>query len=401
MSLDPAISFLLTLGRALHQAGYATNQLEELLTVASRRLGVEGQFFTTPTSIFASFGQDEHQRTFMMRTEPRPPDLGRLVRVTEIAKSVLRGKLTPAEGRERLGSRQSSTTPAAAVVAGYGLASATAAAFLGGGWAEARIAALAGLVIGLLAVASTRWTGMARVFEPLAAFVCALGVAWLAGAVGTYSVPTATLAGLIVLIPGLTLTSAIGELATAHLAAGTARMASAFMTFIGIGFGVAMGYRVAAQAGHPVHAVTPVPAPEWTIWPALLGAALAFAVLLRAERRDLPWIAAAGVLAFVSTRLGTSLLGPELGVFFGALAVSLASNGYNRITERPAAVTLVPGLLILVPGSIGFRSITALLESQVVSGIETAFSMMLTAVALVSGLLLAAALVRERVVTEG
>ena len=387
---------MLALGRALHQAGYATNQLEELLLATSRRLGIEGQFFTTPTSIFASFGRDEQQQTFMMRTEPRPPDLGRLVRVAEIAKSVLLGRATAEEGRARLEADQGSHPGAAVVVTAYALASATAASFLGGGWAEARIAAVAGLVTGLLAIAAGRYPGLGRIFEPLSAFVCAFGVAALQGMAGRYSVPTATLAGLIVLIPGLTLTNAIAEVATGHLAAGTARMSAAFMTFIGIGFGVAMGYRVAAMTGYAAGSVTPIPAPAWTVWPALVGAALAFAALLRAEWRDGPWIVAAGILAFVTTRLGTGLLGPELGAFFGALAVSLGSNLYNRITERPAAVTLVPGLLILVPGSIGFRSIAAMLQSQVVPGIEAAFSMFLTAVALVAGLLFAAALVREK-----
>lgn len=392
------IHFTLALGRALHQAGYATNQLEELLLQTSRRLGIEGQFFTTPTSIFASFGRDADQRTFMIRTEPRPPDLGRLVRATDVARAVLQGEMTPAEGQARLAD-QSSATPALAIVAAYGLASATAANFLGGGWTEAWVAALAGLVTGVLAVGAARWTALARIFEPLAAFVCGLGIAVVAGAAGTCSVPIATLAGLIVLIPGLTLTSAIAELATGHLAAGTARMASAFMTFIGVGFGVAMGYRVAALAGHAIGLVTPIPPPGWTMGAALVGAAVAFAVLLRAERRDLPWIVAASTVAFLTTRAGAQLLSPELGAFFGAFAVSLGSDVYNRITNRPAAVTLVPGLLVLVPGSIGFRSITALLESRVVSGIETAFDMMLTAVALVAGLLFAAALVRERPVT--
>jgi uncharacterized membrane protein YjjB (DUF3815 family) len=104
-------------------------------------------------------------------------------------------------------------------------------------------------------------------------------------------------------------------------------------------------------------------------------------------------------VAFAATRLGSALLGPELGVFVGALAVGLGSNFFNRLTNRPAAVTLVPGLLTLVPGSVGFRSISALLESEVVQGIDTAFAMVLTAVSLVAGLLTAAAIYPERPLT--
>jgi uncharacterized membrane protein YjjP (DUF1212 family) len=277
---------MLRLGRALHESGYATHRLEEVLAAISRRLSIEGQFFATPTSIFASFGSAERQRTFMLRTEPRPPDLGRLARVSEVARAVHDEGLALAVASERLAEldRRRRASPLH-VVGGYVLASAAAARFLGGGWPEIRVAALAGLLIGSLAVLSSGRLGLSRIFEPVAAFAAALTASWLRIAVGGHSVPIATLAGLIVLVPGLTVTTAIAELATQQLTAGTTRMAGAFMTFIGIGFGVALGYRLASLAGTSL-AVAPGPLPAWTFWPALLGAAVAFALLLRADRRD-------------------------------------------------------------------------------------------------------------------
>jgi uncharacterized membrane protein YjjB (DUF3815 family) len=53
----------------------------------------------------------------------------------------------------------------------------------------------------------------------------------------------------------------------------------------------------------------------------------------------------------------------------------------------------VPGVLLLVPGSIGFRSFSLLLEQQVVVGVDAAFTMTMTAISLVAGLLLANILV--------
>jgi uncharacterized membrane protein YjjB (DUF3815 family) len=60
---------------------------------------------------------------------------------------------------------------------------------------------------------------------------------------------------------------------------------------------------------------------------------------------------------------------------------------FARFLNRPATVTLVPGILLLVPGSIGFRSLASLLDREVVLGVETAFRMILMAVALVAGIL--------------
>src|SRR4051794_30963865 len=82
---DGRVAFLLDLGLALHESGLAAHQLEDLLTLSSERLGIEGQFSAAPTSILAAFGSHHQQRTYMIRTAPKPPDLGRLARTTQIA----------------------------------------------------------------------------------------------------------------------------------------------------------------------------------------------------------------------------------------------------------------------------------------------------------------------------
>jgi uncharacterized membrane protein YjjP (DUF1212 family) len=393
---DERIPFLLNLAAALHSSGHASNRLEEVLEATSSHLGLTGQYFATPTSIFASFGTELLQRTFMIRTEPMPPDLGRLVRVIEIARAVLSGRQSPAEGTRRLVKLEHEPRGITwSSVAAFGLISGAAARFLGGGGPEILVAALVGLAVGLLAMLAGRLPSLGRVFELAAATLCSFGVAAIGATVGGVAVPITTLASLIVLVPGLTLTTAIAELATRQLTAGTTRMAGAFMTFIGIGFGVALGGRLAANAFGTAATVTPIPLPAASIWVALVVSAASFTILLRADRRDAPWIVAAAALAFIATQAGTAVLGAELGVFVGALAVGLGSNLFNRVTHRPSVVTLVPGLLTLVPGSIGFRSVLALMESQVVAGVDAAFSMVLTAVSLVAGLLAAAAIFPE------
>ena len=56
---------------------------------------------------------------------------------------------------------------------------------------------------------------------------------------------------------------------------------------------------------------------------------------------------------------------------------------------------LVPGILLLVPGSIGYLSVSSLMQRNTVAGIDTAFTMVLTAVSLVAGLLIASILAPE------
>jgi uncharacterized membrane protein YjjB (DUF3815 family) len=82
-------------------------------------------------------------------------------------------------------------------------------------------------------------------------------------------------------------------------------------------------------------------------------------------------------------------------MFVAAFTVALASSAFERWRRRPAPVVLVPGILLLVPGSIGYRSMTSLMSGNTVAGIDTAFTMILTAVSLVAGLLIAGVVAPE------
>ena len=164
---------------------------------------------------------------------------------------------------------------------------------------------------------------------------------------------------------------------------------NAFTVFLAITFGVAVGRHIAtALAGLPPPAPV-IPLPLWTLWAAVFATPIALTVLLQGRVRDMPWIVLASGAGYFGGRAGTALLGPALGACLGALSIGLAAHAYERWLRRPALVPLVPGVLLLVPGSTGFRSLALLVDQQVVIGIDAAFLTLLTAASLVAGLLLA------------
>jgi len=59
-------------------------------------------------------------------------------------------------------------------------------------------------------------------------------------------------------------------------------------------------------------------------------------------------------------------------------------------------VTLLPGLMVLVPGGLGFKGLGFIIQKQVVVGLDTAFQALFVAIALLTGLLLAHAAVQPR-----
>src|SRR4051812_40779391 len=210
-SVDPAVEFVLRLGRALHENGAPAHRLEDAMRSVSTRLDVEGQIFSTPTAIFASFVERGEPRTYLPRVTGGLIDLGRLAELDAVALAVEKGQLPVQQGLGRIDAvlAQPPRYGPWLTLASYGINSAAASRFFGGGVAEVLGALLIGLAIGVLAHARTR-RGF-RAFEAVAAFTASASALLLAHAL-PLSAPVAMIAGLIVLLPGYTLTVAMVEL---------------------------------------------------------------------------------------------------------------------------------------------------------------------------------------------
>lgn len=388
-----AAALLTRLARALHAYGMPSHRLEEALEHVRATLGVEAQFLVTPTSVQAAIGPETEQRTVLLRIDAGETNLEKLARLTDVIRALAEGRLDARRAREQVDRIVNAPLRYGkpATVAAYLITAGTAAIFFQGGWHEAAVSAAIGLGLGLLAVASIGRPRAVAAFPVIAAFVATVA----AQSVSPYFQPFApflsSLAGMIVLFPGLTLTIAVNELASRHLVSGTARLMGALITFMQIGVGVALGWLVAGWLSGGVSALDGEPATLERLWAlaALPLSALGFTVIFRARPGDyLPIALAAGTTFFVA-RWSSDAFGPEIGAAGSAWLLGLISNLFARLRDRPSATTLLPGLLILVPGSVGFRSISALLADDVVAGLETGVNMMLIAVSLVTGLFLA------------
>ena len=388
----PREALLVRVAELLHAYGTPAHRLERLLARMARSLGLEAQFLSTPTSLLAAFGPADDQRTHLLRVEPGDVDLGKLVEFDELLEDLEHGRVDVALARTRAEALAAAPPRygTLAMVIAFGVASAGAAVLFGGGWREV----LAAFLLASPLAPLSRWLSgreeTARVFEPAAAAFAAAGaLMW------PLSTGRVTLAALIVLVPGLTLTVATIELTTRHLVSGTARLAGALTTFLMIALGLALGRSAAVLAGFDSAPINPTPLGWWATWLAVLVSPLAFALLFQARRRELGVIWLTSVAGYLVALLG-SRLSPEAGPFLGALAIGVLSNGYARYRDRPALVPLTPGILMLVPGSIGFRALDFFLASNPLEGTETVFRMAIVATALAGGLLLAGALVPPR-----
>jgi uncharacterized membrane protein YjjP (DUF1212 family) len=394
---DPRELFTIRLALALHRFGTPAHRIERMLDRIMERLGMQGEFFALPTSIFASFGRPELHRTSMMRGETGDVNLEKLVLVDHLAERVIRGEGTLAEATIELDRILAGPGRFGRVlhVVGMVVGAAVAGRVLGGGWREVVVAGTIGLCTGVIAPFFSQNRSRRHLFEIVASGLGAAIAIFAAQVVTPLSPFVATLAGLIMLIPGMRLTIAMTEIASGHLVSGSARLTGAALAFLGIAFGTAFGTQIATEL-FPQTSLTGVPTalPELSLWIMLMLFPVSMMIMMQARPRDLPYLLLSTFLAFGGARIGTQLLGPELGAFLGALVLGVGANVVAQLRELPASLVIAPGLILLVPGSIGYRSISSLMQHDVVNGIELAFSMAIVAFGIVTGLLMANAIVR-------
>jgi uncharacterized membrane protein YjjB (DUF3815 family) len=231
---------------------------------------------------------------------------------------------------------------------------------------------------------------------PVAAIAASFGAAALAELGLRASPDLVTLAALVTFLPGMTLTIGMRELSTEHLQSGVANTASALVQLLGLVFGVGIGRSVAESwFGPTAEVATHVPSTPVQLV-AAVGAGLAFTLTLRAQVRDAVVMCAATVLAVAANELGETLFGAQAAVFSAALAVGVVGGLLGAALRRSPLVFIVPGVLMLVPGSAGFDSALQLLANQTVSGMTAAFDTFVTAMSIAYGLMVSSVILPRR-----
>jgi uncharacterized membrane protein YjjP (DUF1212 family) len=387
-------SLVLNLGRALLHVGSPAHRLESAMHIMARRLGLQAEFFSTPTSLIVSLGDGERQKTFLARSDPGTVNLAKLADLTGVMDALERGDIDPQEADRRV--RAIDTAPprygAMLELLGFSCIAIGVAPLIGGGWRETLLAAVLGTLCGICVMWLRLHSDRARLTTPLtAALVTFLGTLWCGFNPQTALMP-AIIASMIALVPGMDLTTACRELATGHVVSGASRMAFALMIFALLTFGLVMGGMAGQLVVGAVDLITPSARPDWMLPAAVLIAAAGLMLLFQAHRRDWIWMLGACLIAWGGASLGAWMGAPVMGAFIGALCVGLAGNVFVKLTGRPGSIIHLPGLILLVPGSIGLRSLATLLGDDIISGIETAMMAGMIAVALTTGMILASVL---------
>lgn len=355
----------------------------------SQSLNVPSVFLYTPTALVIALGSGANEKTYLRRVDPGDVDISKVLAFDAILEDVEGGSLTISAAARKLEAAANAAPPfnLPISVSAAAVACAGVAVLFGGNLADTILAGCFGCLIAFVTTMQQRAVSQRGWLDPVLGFTTAIS-AVVVGQWLPVDYRLVTLAALILPIPGFTLTIALTELATGHLSSGSARLAGAVVTLFTLVVGVAIAWRLSAGLIQPGQLVMEA-LPWWCLWIAVGLTPLAFAIVFKAPISQWPAIILVVVGGFVTCRFVGTVAGTEVGAFAGALVVGCGSNIYARLLNRPAMVPQTPALMILVPGSVGYKSLTAMVENDTIRGVELAVSMSLIGVALVAGLLLA------------
>ncbi|KAG0260672.1 hypothetical protein DFQ27_003420 [Actinomortierella ambigua] len=380
-------SFLILMAKALILYGAPSHRIEETCSRLARKLEVDASFALLPGLMTISFSDPEtHTSDTRHLRCTQGMDMYKLSKVYQIALGVLRG-----DGMEKANKALEAVTTEAGyypvwvtVMAWMGSSAFVAPLAFKGSWIDCGLAALCGLLVGVLGLVAAKFPIYGNVFEITSSIV----VGFIARALGDHVCFSAVaLAGVVVLLPGLLLTQAIMELASRNIVSGAVRMFYALMYAFFLGFGLSIGAELWEFITHPSpisdaaceHGVN-----HWWYWLIFPGVSISINIVFNAHPSQ--WLGMTLVTAVgfcVSYFMPSS--SPQITSAIAAFAVGIAGQAYGRLTGQLSYVPLLSGVLLLVPGSVGVRGTLAFFGSNPSQGFEFALTMINVAMGITLG----------------
>jgi uncharacterized membrane protein YjjP (DUF1212 family) len=278
------------------------------------------------------------------------------------------------------------------VALGYGIYGAAVSARVGGGWLEVAAGIVVGLVAGAVHFASTRDRQLDLLQSFSGALLGTLAAFLLRLVLPPFDQARAVFGGGSLLVPAMVITIGTREIVHEALESGVLRLCYGLLRFVMIGFGIAAAIKLYGLFGPPPTSVhpSPLPLPLTTLLVAIGGVALT--VCLQGRWGDTPWIVTGVLVAFGAHEVTKAIFPPDGSPLLATFLLGTVALVQHRLGGRLPAILIIPGFLQIAPGFLGSETVLALLRPGThPANVDTFFHVMLLALQLVTGLLLAEA----------
>jgi len=400
-AFDDTCRFIIKLGEAAHGYGPNAIRLESYLARLTTAFGYRGVFRSTPTEMYFAFFKegDAWQRTHVATMPGTGLELARLAKVGELVNAVEAGQVSVSEATARLDEIDETPHPwgGIATAISYVSVGSAFAVLLSGGWWDVLFSAIFSLVVYGMVLLAGRFGARTAEWLPLSsAFVAGALAASTKILLPELNVVLVTLSAILILIPGYPISTGIIELVSRHVVSGTANLMNGLVyltkqfagAWLGVGLVGLLGSIPAGGAGPPAN-------PQW-LWVFMPLMIAGLCIVFQTAPRDFVWACLGCAIAYGGILVGSAIAGSNLGNLFGTIIAVVFANVWAIKTGRPTSIVLLPAIVLLVSGSIGFRGLAAVAVGQVTTGEQQIVQMFVVAFTIAAGLLVGNTIIRPK-----
>lgn len=350
------VELLRALGVALLNSADSAATTTEILQGVAAAYDVDLQAIVVPTGILFRIGPDEVDLVSVPNKGLR---LDQIAEVNDLVVILQRGAVTPVAGLRML-NRISTSKPRFGPVVellGQVILSVGFGLLLNPDLLALPAYAAMGAFVGALRLIAGRWATLSVALPVIAAFlVTVISVKLVAPFVQDDPIRLVAPA-LVTFLPGATLTIATIELASDQIVSGASRLVWGVSQLLLLAFGVFVGLSLvgtvdgdgAQQAG------------AWAPWVGVALVGIGYLLFASAPPGSLLFLWVALFASYAAQTVGAVLLDPSLSGFVGGLVIVPLTHALSRVRNAPpAAVMLLPGFWLLLPGALGFRAVSGL-----------------------------------------
>lgn len=239
--VEELVGLVLTAGELLLTCGAEMARVEDTIERMGRAAGfVQVESYATPTGLFVSLHDPSGKvYTRVKRIRGGHSNIALIAEVNSLSRAFAAGKISAEHVRAELERLKQSGVPDSFVRQLIGGGGALAfAIMMGGSWLDGLVAGLVGTLV--LMVVARMESGFPKVIQSLGGAIVASGVITIISRFVALNTNVATLGAVMVLAPGMVITTAIRDLLGGELVSGLSRSAEALVIAVAIATGVAV-----------------------------------------------------------------------------------------------------------------------------------------------------------------
>lgn len=392
------LEFMLVYAKHYLSSGGPTSRLEDNLARVGTIYGKEAEVYGTPTGIFISLFDPASQEapvTALSRIkEAAGTDLGRLSKLEQVFTDVEEKRISVRAGLETIKSRVL-TRPLyapwqsglAAFCAGFAISFSA--------YQRLPVALGSGLITCFIWALSTfflkRHLGNPLFTDFISAFFTLVLAALGHGLVVPLSIEAYALGGIVLLVPGLALTTAISELAEQNLVSGTAKFMQATLALLALALAYLLFQQIAFSLQLRSTLAPVAPKNQVLLLSAItiLVNVTCFSIIFKVPPKALLWSTITGVSGWLSLFALSQTRASAAGPFLASVMVGVVSLAFGRLFRQPSQVYSVPGIVAMLPGMLALSSFRYFAAGDQNSGMAFTFQVGITAISIVFGLMTA------------